>query len=173
MKSNQKGFTLTELVIGMAIISLILAGVFQLLSVSVRSYQLSQNRTYEIQQARNAFNQIASDLASAQNITYPSIPAGITVQYDVLSSAGTPTTYQLSLSGANRQLTLVRTNITANPDISVNLIANIVNSFTVTTDPTDKRLTTITMGLNNPQTNPANAAADYTLQTIVCTMGIQ
>jgi len=43
--NNQKGFTLIELAIGMAIMTIIMAGVLSIMSTSIKSYQYSQKKS--------------------------------------------------------------------------------------------------------------------------------
>lgn len=68
--SNQDGFTLTELVVGMAIMSIIMAAIWGIFSISLRSqqYGFSQERVYN--EGRRAINAITEELRYA-TVTTP------------------------------------------------------------------------------------------------------
>lgn len=69
---NQNGLTLAELVIGMAVMTLIMAAVFGLLSssVKVQNYGMSQETSFN--EARAAMAAISHELRYATGVTLPS-----------------------------------------------------------------------------------------------------
>jgi prepilin-type N-terminal cleavage/methylation domain-containing protein len=60
--ANQQGFTLMELMIGLALTGLLMAGVFGLLSSSLQSWRLGSGKTELQQTARYAVDKMARDL---------------------------------------------------------------------------------------------------------------
>ncbi len=76
IEMNNKGLTLVELIVGMAIMSLIMAGIFGIFSVSIKSYLYSMDESQHVQDSRNVLNQICDELRYATNITSPSFTSG-------------------------------------------------------------------------------------------------
>jgi len=69
MGKNEQGFTIVELLVGMAILVLIMSGIFGILVSSVKSYQYHIDQTQNIQSSRQIFNEITIGIKNATAIT--------------------------------------------------------------------------------------------------------
>ncbi len=97
MRLCQRGFTLMELVIGLAILTLI-SGLF---AVSLNSFLYNQSRIREIEQARTAVNVLLEDLASAAAITEPARGAtGPVLSYTLDPTGSSPVSYTVAIGTA-------------------------------------------------------------------------
>jgi prepilin-type N-terminal cleavage/methylation domain-containing protein len=94
-KSHQTGFTLVELLIGIVIIGMILAGLSQVLSTVLSSYQADQASQTSVPEARYALERMVMFVQETDQITAPSATAGeqltvserVSDQYDNISHA--------------------------------------------------------------------------------------
>ncbi|HEV8437774.1 MAG TPA: prepilin-type N-terminal cleavage/methylation domain-containing protein [Methylomirabilota bacterium] len=66
---NQRGFTLTELIVVAAVIAMVMAGVFLLQQSGQQAYLLGSNRVETQQNARVALDMMTRELRSATSIT--------------------------------------------------------------------------------------------------------
>jgi prepilin-type N-terminal cleavage/methylation domain-containing protein len=96
---DQRGFTLTELLVVTAVLGLILAAVVLIQQQGQQAYVMGSNRVESQQNARVALDRMTQDLRAATAIT--AIPSATSVSFT--DQGGAAVTY--SLSGAN----LVRT----------------------------------------------------------------
>lgn len=69
MKADEQGFTLVELIVGMAILTLIMSGTYGILATSVKSYQYNFEQGKNIQDSRQIFNEITKGIKNATAIT--------------------------------------------------------------------------------------------------------
>jgi prepilin-type N-terminal cleavage/methylation domain-containing protein len=146
LRSEERGFSLIELVVAMAILSIVLAGLTTIF-VSGTNAQLDLNRRYQAQQgARAALDKIRSDIhcasaAQAQTIsTYPGVKLAVgncsastpTVSWCAVLVTAAPPRYQLWRSTAT-------TNICTSSDATRTLVADYLttstNVFTTSTIP--------------------------------------
>ena len=86
MSRNDQGFTLVELIIGMAIFVLIMSGTFGILASSVKSYQYNFEQAQNIQDSRQLFNEITKGIKNATTIT---IPNSSTLNYSITTNTVT------------------------------------------------------------------------------------
>lgn len=100
---EQKGFTLIELVLGIALMVIISAAVVQTLGASVQSCQYNQKRQYELQQARQALNGVVERLRSATQISQPA-DVGSAAEQLTYQVGGDVFTLQLAAKGDGKQL---------------------------------------------------------------------
>lgn len=149
---DQKGYTLVELVVGMAIMTIIMTGILGVLGVSVTSYHYAQKRTYEVQQARIAVNELISDLQKATTITEPA--KGATSSRAVYAIGSDNYTVEMG-TGANAGCIVRNGN---------RITANIVKDITFARDSSDGRMMTVTVVLNNPENN---STGEFMLSTKV------
>lgn len=97
---NERGFTLVELIIGIAIMALIMAAVFGVLSSSVttQSYGMSQEASFT--QARTVMTAIADELRQATVISPAVGSSASTIQYTYHNiAANTDENRSISLGG--------------------------------------------------------------------------
>ena len=66
---STRGFTLVELLIGMAILSILMAGMFGVLSTSLSSFRYLYTQNRNVEDARQAINILADELRYAKGIT--------------------------------------------------------------------------------------------------------
>lgn len=69
MSKNEWGFTLVELMIGIAILTLIMGGTYGILASSIKSYQYNFEEGQNIQDERQLFNELAKGIKNATGIT--------------------------------------------------------------------------------------------------------
>ncbi|WP_378956352.1 type II secretion system protein J [Pelosinus sp. sgz500959] len=139
--SNRKGFTLVELVIGIAIMTITLAGLFNVLSVAIKSYQFSQKQVYEFQQSRLAINTVIDDLRNATEVTSPE--KGVSqssINYKINTID-----YTIQIGSGQDAGKLMKGTTAITP--------NVVKTVSFTRDATDGRILKVTVILHSPKNN--------------------
>ncbi len=66
--TNTRGFTLVELLIGLALTSMVLSGVYYLLSFSMRSYSYTDAKFIAEQEARRVIMTLEEDIRTARSV---------------------------------------------------------------------------------------------------------
>jgi len=132
--ASQKGFTLTELVVGMAIMTTIMAAIGGVFSVSLKTYQygFSQERVYN--EGRKTINTITTELRYA---TVTSPIANDTTAY--------PQITYTDKFGLSKNITSSTNTITLN---STNYAQGMVQSVSFQRDPTALNKININMNLS-------------------------
>ena len=98
---NERGFTLTELLVSMAMLGMILGGVYTLQQQGLYSYQMGAAKVEAQQNARGAMDLMIRELRSATSVT------AIAASDVSFGDQSTPTkTVRYNLSGANLQRTV-------------------------------------------------------------------
>lgn len=78
LRDNEGGFTLLELMIGIALMTLITTAIFGVFSSSLKVREYSTSRQVPINQARMAMNAISTELRRSDNVSLnPNPPGGI------------------------------------------------------------------------------------------------
>ena len=95
---DQRGFTLAELMVVMALTGLVLAGVFAIQQEGTNSYLMGAGRVETQQNARVALEQMVRELRSAESIT----AIGSATDVTFVDVTGTTVRYQLSGTTLNR-----------------------------------------------------------------------
>lgn len=99
---NERGFTLIELIVGMAVLALVGAAVFGVLSSSVTTKNYGMNQEASFTQARTVMGTIADELRYA-TISSPAVGAAASeihyTYYDIATD--TNESRSISLSGGN------------------------------------------------------------------------
>lgn len=147
---SQRGFTLVELVIAVAIVGLVLSGTLIALQQGENAYQFGSGRVEVQQSARMAVDRMIRDLRTGSTVT-TSTATSVTFQY--IDDTGATVTVAYSLTGANLQ----RNQISPAPGVAQpeTLIGN-VSAFSLTYYD----------GNNIATTTPANVrAVDIKLTT--------
>jgi len=153
---NQKGFTLAELLVGTVIMAILMGGVFNVLSSSMKTYQYSQKRTYESQQARKAFLILTDDIRKATAIT-PDKGNTVTITPDngqIITYTVDSTSYTVQFGAGTQANTLMEN--------TQPLTTNIVQSFSIVRDGSDGRITTVTITLNDAENT---SSGNYVVST--------
>jgi len=98
--SNQKGFTLGELLIVTAMIGFVMAGTFVALQQGQNAFQYSTGRVEVQQTARMAVDRIVHDLRTGSTVT---ASGATSVTFNYIDDTGATVTVQYSLNGTNLQ----------------------------------------------------------------------
>ena len=90
---GEKGFSLVELLVAAAILGMVMAGVFEMMSTSIQSFQNTADQGANVQLAREMVNDIANEIRSATLISLPAFTsgsdsAGTTLQYTYPGTSG-------------------------------------------------------------------------------------
>lgn len=103
---NARGFTLAELLVAMAVLGLILAGVFTLQQQGIQSYLTGASRVEVQQNARTALELMVREFRSAQSVTAVGGAGDVTFVTLVDDPGPTPVTirYQLLGTTLNRSI---------------------------------------------------------------------
>jgi prepilin-type N-terminal cleavage/methylation domain-containing protein len=154
---NNRGFSLVEVLVGMAILTIALAPISMAISAATKSYQYSMSQGRNVMSTREILNAISEELkyATAVSLTVGNsvtIP-GSTLTYTVNSSSrtitstagGTTGTYSLLINGktvsiSNLQSITFTYTATKQMDITLN-----ENNAAYTNSPTMTTTTTVAM----------------------------
>ncbi|QDR80255.1 PilW family protein [Sporomusa termitida] len=69
LKLNDRGFTLVELLVGMAIMLIILAPIFGTLTTTIKTFQINMAQQRNISSEREIFNALSNEIRYATNVT--------------------------------------------------------------------------------------------------------
>lgn len=159
-KTNNRGFSLVELLIGLAMMALIFAGLSGILSTGLKGLQFNLSLGTVLAPGRNAVNVITDRLRyNATSISYP--VAGDANKLYLTYSDGTD---EYTISRDNTSNSIVITKNGAADPINPTLAAGMVTALTFTRG-TDVRDITITVTLKDP-TNP-NSPSKTTTATFL------
>ncbi|MEG6584230.1 prepilin-type N-terminal cleavage/methylation domain-containing protein [Dendrosporobacter sp. 1207_IL3150] len=150
--TNKKGFTLVELIVGMAIMVIILTGVLGIMRSSIQSYDFSKKRVYEAQQSRVAINAIIDDLRNATAITEPT--KGNT--QDSITYTLNAANHTIELGSGQDEGRLMR-DATA-------MTSNIVTNISFARDAADGRIIAVRATLNSPDNRSSD---EFVIETVV------
>jgi prepilin-type N-terminal cleavage/methylation domain-containing protein len=98
--TSERGFTLAELLVGMAVVGLLMAGLFLTLQQGQSAYLFGSARAEVQQNARLALSRIAEELRTASTVT---ALGTTTIGFQFLDETATPVTVQYSLVGTDIQ----------------------------------------------------------------------
>ena len=90
---GQKGFSLVELLVAAVILGMVMAGVFEMMSTSIQSFQNTADQGANVQLAREMVNDIANEIRNATLVSLPvftsgSDSTGTTLQYTYPGTSG-------------------------------------------------------------------------------------
>jgi len=97
---NQEGFTLTELLVVMAVLGIVLAGVFVIQQQGTQSYLMGASRVEVQQNARTTLELMVRELRSAQSVT----ALGGASDISFVDQTGATIRYQLVGTTLNRSV---------------------------------------------------------------------
>ncbi len=97
---NQRGFTLAELMIAVALVALVLAGTFVALQQGQSAYQYGSGRVEVQQSARAAVDRMIKDLRTGTTVT---TSTSTSVGFQYIDDTGATVTVTYSLTGTNLQ----------------------------------------------------------------------
>ena len=168
---NHSGFSLPELLVSLAVLTLVLAGVFGVLSSSVLSFQHSSDQGANIQIGRQAMNRISQEIRNAVAIQTPAFLAGTNV-------SGTTLDYTSpDVSNPNRRIVL-GTGADAKNVLILNRDNNAIletigqgrvkaSSLNFIRSGSDQRVLTVNLVL---QSNSFSGSVDTPITTVVTTL---
>jgi prepilin-type N-terminal cleavage/methylation domain-containing protein len=119
---NQYGFTLMELLVGMAIMVLIMGGIFNILSASVKSYTYAWEQGVNMQDTRTILMMLAKEIQNAKAITRRDVNSLSYTAFD-----GTAKT----ISFSNHTININGRNITNNEIDSFDFTGGTANTVTI------------------------------------------
>ena len=164
---GQQGFSLTELIVGMALLTLMLAGTFLAISTTNTVNANTMNITQNVQAARDIMAHIYPEFENASNIETKAnfaITCNLsdetpdTITY-TKQSATTAIASSISIDAAKKNIIITNGTITKTVPI------NGLQSLTVARDGTTNRRIKITLVINNGQHN-----TNYTLEENVVSL---
>lgn len=167
---RNNGFSLTELLVVIAVVALLMAGVFGVLSSSVKSFQNTADQGTNIQLARNAMNEISGEIRNASGITTPTGPA-TAFSYTVPDSV-------LPINNTNRQIRMGTSGTDVNTILVVNTETNAVikrigqgriktGSMQFVRDTDNPRVVTVSLIF---QSNAYAGSSETPISTVITTM---
>ena len=164
---GQQGFTLTELIVGMGLLTLMLAGTFLAISTTNTVNANTMNITQNVQAARDIMANIYPEFENASAIN---TNATFTVTCNV--SAKTPTTINYTKQSATTAIassisidTAKKNIIITNGTTTKTVPINGLQSLTIARDGTTNRRIKVTLVINNGKHN-----TNYTLEENVVSL---
>ena len=154
---NNRGFSLVELLIGMGILAILMAGIAMSFSTTTQSYQYNMSQGRNVMSTREVLNAISDELryATAVSVTVGNsvtIP-GSTITYTVNSSnrtitsavGGTAGTYSIVINGKTVSVSNLQSiTFTYTAKKQMDIIVN-ENNAAYTNSPTMRTTTTVAM----------------------------
>jgi type IV pilus assembly protein PilW len=101
--TDQRGFTLTELLIVIAVLGLILAGVFAIQLAGQRAYLLGSNRVESQQNARVAVELMTRELRAACTVASSPAPTSTLIQFTIVNATAAASVDCSTATGSNLQ----------------------------------------------------------------------
>lgn len=173
LKKN-RGFSLMELLVVVAVTALLMAGAFGLLSTSIRSYQNTMDQGANVQISRSIMNAVAEEIRNASAVAEPVFVSGTAQQsgYLVYTSPAAIVCKIAIGSGADAHNILVTNNNTGS---IINNDAGIpkrygqgrVSSLQFIRSESDKRVFTVKITLQDTINPGATATAVTTVVTVL------
>lgn len=170
-KMNRSGFSLTELLVAVAVTALLLAATFGVLATSILSFQNTADQGTNVQISRDALNKISNEIRNATAIQSPAFTSGTATTGGVLDYTSPDT------ASPNRRITLgtgadAKNVMIVNRDTSA-VIARIGQtrvkpaSLTFSRSGADQRVITVNLVF---QSNSYGGSIDTPVSTVVTTL---
>ena len=170
-KMNRSGFSLTELLVAVAVTALLLAATFGVLATSILSFQNTADQGTNVQISRDALNKISNEIRNATAIQSPAFTSGTVTTATVFDYTSPDT------ASPNRRITLgtgadEKNVMIVNRDTSA-VIARIGQarvkpaSLSFSRSGADQRVITVNMVF---QSNSYGGAIDTPVSTVVTTL---
>lgn len=170
-KMNRSGFSLTELLVAVAVTALLLAATFGVLASSIMSFQNTADQGANVQISRDAMNRISNEIRNATAIQNPAFTSGTATTGNVLNYTSPDT------ASPNRRITLgtgadAKNVMIVNRDTSA-VIARIGQgrvkpaSLTFSRSGADQRVITVDLVF---QSNSYGGSIDTPVSTVVTTL---
>ncbi len=165
--ADQRGFTLAELAVVMAVIGLIMAGVLAIQMEGEQAYLFGSSRVETQQNARVALDLMTRELRSAQSIT--AIPSATDVTF--VDENGSTVEYALSGSTLNRTQGGTTTPLIGGVHgLAITYLSDC--NTTPATSPAQVRCIKISLVTETEQTAAANSPGDQRA-TMECTVKLR
>ncbi len=169
---NQHGFTLAELMVVMAVIGIIMAGVLVIQMGGEQAYLYGSSRVETQQNARVALDLMTRELRSAQSIT--TIPSATDITF--VDENGSTVEYALSGSTLNRTQGGTTTPLIGGVQtlaMTYYSVYDVSNStYTTTSNAAQVRVINISLVTETEQTAAANSPGDQRA-TMECTVKLR
>jgi prepilin-type N-terminal cleavage/methylation domain-containing protein len=151
---SQRGFTLAELMIAVALVALVMAGTFVALQQGENAYQYGSGRVEVQQTARVAVDRIVKDLRTGTTVT-ASNATNVTFQYIDDAGATVTVTYRLNGTSFERDQT--------NPAVGNQVLIGGVTALALTYYDQNNVATTTPANVRSVQIRVTTRTADTTI----------
>lgn len=157
---DQRGFTLTELLVAIAVIGLLLAGALGIQQTSSYVYLFGSSRVETLENARAALVRMAADIKAASLVSSNPLSAS-DLQFSGLDAAGNAVTIRYQLVGTDLKRTEGGNPVeTLIGGVEALTFSYLNSTDTATTTASSVRRIDITLRARTEQTVPAGSAGD-------------
>lgn len=165
--ANYRGFTLAELLVSIAIIGLVLAGITGVFSAAIPAFRYTADQGANLPSSRNAIHLISNEIRNALAISSPAYSLGATTTGAVLDYTASGASSRRIAMGTGADANTILISDLATGTVLSRMAPGRALSITFNRDGTDKRKVSVALVLKNPA--EANAA-DTRLTTTVTTL---
>jgi len=164
VRKYQAGFSLVELLIAVAVLGILMAAAFGVLSTSIRSFQNTADQGANVQLSRTALNEISNEIRNATSVTVVSAASiNYTSPIDVLP-ANTP---NRSIALNANSITITYRNAAGNTVSTKSIGQGRIISLQIVRDAANPRVFTISVTL---QSNAYAGSVATPVSTVVATL---
>lgn len=156
---TELGFTLVELIIGMAIMGIIMSAIVGVLNVTLQSQQYNFDESANIQSERQILSSIGDEIRNATQISSPS--AGATVNTITYQKSGDTSNRTIAIGTGSNANTIIFTDTTGT--IVKQLGTGLTQSLQFVRDGTITRKFTINLTVRNSTRTNAPSNTTYTI----------
>lgn len=143
---QRTGLGLAELLVVVAVMGLLMAGAFGVLSTSVKSFQHTADQGANVQLARNVLNEITDELRKATSVT---IVSASSITYKVSSAAFEESNPNRAIALSANSVVITYKDSAGNTVSAKTLGQGRVGSLQIIQDSTNTRLYTVKISLQS------------------------
>jgi prepilin-type N-terminal cleavage/methylation domain-containing protein len=146
MQRNQAGFSLVELMIAVAVLGMLMAAAFGVLSTSIRSYQNTADQGANVQQSRNALNEISNEIRNATAVT---VVSAASITYTSPTDMAPVNTPNRSITLNANSIVITYKNAAGNTVSTKSIGQGRISSLQIVQDAANSRMFTISVTLQS------------------------